>query len=115
MQNYQLYIYLNKNIAIQIGKLGKFTFPMGNYIYTGSAKKNIDERIRRHGLNSRDKKLHWHIDYLLNDENTKITEVQKFSEEECILNQKASGEIIMAGFGSSDCGSGCKSHLKYLG
>jgi Uri superfamily endonuclease len=41
--------------------------------------------------------------------------VQKFDEEECILNQKASGEIIVAGFGSSDCKNGCKSHLKYLG
>jgi uncharacterized protein YbjT (DUF2867 family) len=33
MQSYQLHIHLNKNIEIQIGKLGKFTFPMGNYIY----------------------------------------------------------------------------------
>lgn len=115
MQSYQLHIHLNKNIEIEIGKLGKFTFPMGNYIYTGSAKKNIDERIKRHQSNSPDKKLHWHIDFLLNDENTKITEVQKFDDGECTLNQKASGEIIVAGFGSSDCKSGCKSHLKYLG
>jgi len=115
MQSYQLHIHLNKNIEIQIGKLGKFTFPMGNYIYTGSAKKNIDERIKRHQSNSSDKKLHWHIDYLLNDKNSKITEVQKFDIEECTLNQKATGEIIVTGFGSSDCKNKCKSHLKYLG
>ena len=113
MQSYQLHINLSANIEIVIGKLGKFTFPMGNYIYTGSAKKNIDARIERH--KSKDKKMHLHIDYLLNYKNTKITEVQKFDEEECILNQKASGEIIVAGFGSSDCKNGCKSHLKYLG
>lgn len=113
MQSYQLHIHLNKNIEIEIGKLGKFTFPMGNYIYTGSAKKNIDARIERH--KSKDKKMHWHIDFLLNNENSRITEVQKFAEEECILNQKASGEIIVTGFGSSDCKNGCKSHLKYLG
>jgi Uri superfamily endonuclease len=115
MQSYQLHIHLNENIEIEIGKLGKFTFPMGNYIYTGSAKKNIDERIKRHQSNSPDKKLHWHVDYLLNDENAKITEVQKFDEEECALNQKATGEIIVVGFGSSDCKNKCKSHLKYLG
>ena len=86
---------------------------MGNYIYTGSAKKNIDARIERH--KSRDKKMHWHIDFLLNNKNAKIVEVQKFDEEECALNQKASGEIVIAGFGSSDCKNKCKSHLKYLG
>ena len=115
MQSYQLHIHLNENIEIEIGKLGKFTFPMGNYIYTGSAKKNIDERIKRHQSSSSDKKLHWHIDYLLNDKNAKITEVQKFDKEECALNQKTCGEIIIAGFGSSDCKNKCKSHLKYLG
>ena len=113
MQSYQLHINLSANIEIVIGKLGKFTFPMGNYIYTCSAKKNIDTRIERH--KSRDKKMHWHIDFLLNNKNAKITEVQKFDEEECALNQKASGEIVIAGFGSSDCKNKCKSHLKYLG
>ena len=113
MRSYQLHINLKNNIEIEIGKLGIFTFPMGNYIYTGSAKKNIDARIDRH--KSKDKTLFWHIDFLLNDENAKITEVEKFAEEECTLNQKASGEIIVAGFGSADCKNGCKSHLKYLG
>jgi Uri superfamily endonuclease len=56
MQSYQLYTNLSANIEIVIGKLGKFTFPMGNYIYTGSAKKNIDARIERH--KSKDKKMH---------------------------------------------------------
>ena len=83
MQSYQLHINLKNNVEIEIGKLGRFTFPMGNYIYTGSAKKNIDARIERHKSN--DKKMHWHIDFLLNNENTKITEVQKFAEEECIV------------------------------
>ena len=115
MQSYQLHINISDNIEIQIGKLGQFTFPKGHYIYTGSAKKNVDERIKRHKSNSPDKKLHWHIDHLLNDKNTKIIEINKFAEEECILNQKTIGEIIITGFGSSDCKNKCKSHLKYLG
>ena len=48
MHTYQLYIKLDKTIKLQIGKLGKFTFPKGDYIYTGSAKKNINTRIKRH-------------------------------------------------------------------
>ena len=115
MQSYQLHIHISDNIEIQIGKLGKFNFPRGHYIYTGSAKKNIDERIKRHQSNSPDKKLHWHIDYLLNDKNAKITEVHKFEKEECILNQETCGETIVPDFGSSDCKNKCKSHLKYLG
>ena len=39
MHTYQLYIKLDKTIKLQIGKLGKFTIPRGDYIYTGSAKK----------------------------------------------------------------------------
>ena len=115
MQSYQLHINVSDNIEIQIGKLGKFTFPRGHYIYTGSAKKNINERIKRHQSNSPDKKLHWHIDYLLNDKNAEIVEVEKSKEEECLLNQKTCGEIIVVGFGSTDCKNKCKSHLKYLG
>lgn len=115
MQSYQLHIILKDNSKIEIGKLGNFLFPMGKYIYTGSAKKNIDARINRHKSNSPNKKLHWHIDYLLNNKNAEITEVQKFDIEECALNQKISGKIIIAKFGSSDCKNKCKSHLKYLG
>ena len=115
VQSYQLHINLRKNIEITVGKLGKICFPMGSYIYTGSAKRNIDRRIKRHELKSPNKKLHWHIDYLLDDKNTRIIEVNKFSEEECILNRKTCGEIIIARFGSSDCKNKCKSHLKYLG
>ncbi|MBL6665082.1 MAG: DUF123 domain-containing protein [Rickettsiales bacterium] len=78
MISYQLHINIKNNIEIGIGKLGKFIFPRGHYIYTGSTKKNIDERIKKHQSNSPNKKLHWHIDYLLNDRNAKITEVHKF-------------------------------------
>ncbi|MFT7087972.1 MAG: Uri superfamily endonuclease [Rickettsiales bacterium] len=115
MQSYQLYINIKDNTEILIGKFGKFIFPKGDYIYTGSAKRNIDGRIKRHESESSDKKSHWHIDYLLNDENAKINKTEKFSDEECELNKRTCGEIIISGFGSSDCSNKCKSHLKYLG
>lgn len=111
MQSYQLHINIKDNTEISIGKFGKFIFPKGDYIYTGSAKKNIGGRIQRHQSNFPDKKLHWHIDYLLNDKNAKITKTEKFSDEECELNKRTCGEIIIAGFGSSDCQNKCKSHV----
>lgn len=111
MKTYQLFIHLEKDILIQIGKLGKFNFPAGDYVYTGSAKKNIEARIKRHL--SKNKKLRWHIDYLLNNPATKITETKMYTEKECTLNQKTKGTIIAPHFGASDCKQGCVSHLKY--
>ena len=111
MKSYQLFIKLNQDLKIQIGKLGLFNFPKGAYIYTGSAKKNIDARITRHL--SKDKKLHWHIDFLLKNDQSKIVNVIKSERNECDLNADVKGKIIAEGFGSSDCRKNCRSHLKH--
>jgi len=111
MQSYQLFIALSQAAEIQIGRLGLFKFPKGTYVYTGSAKRNIDERIARHL--SKDKNLHWHIDYLLANKQSKIINVLKSNLSECKLNANTTGKTIIAGFGSSDCKQTCRSHLKY--
>ena len=113
MQSYQLFINVTKEINLKVGKLGRFIFPIGSYVYTGSAKKNIDKRIERHF--AKKKKLHWHIDYLLNNDAVKIIDIKKSEIIECILNKKINGTTIIKGFGSSDCNLCCGSHLKYLG
>ena len=113
MQSYQLLIKVTKDIDLKVGKLGRFIFPVGSYVYTGSAKTNIDKRIERHL--SKEKKLHWHIDYLLNNDAVKIIDIKKSEMIECSLNKKTNGTIIIKGFGSTDCNLDCKSHLKYLG
>ena len=112
MQSYQLLINVTKEINLKVGKLGKFIFPVGSYVYTGSAKKNIDKRIERHL--SKKKNLHWHIDYLLNNVSVQIISTRKSQIAECSLNKKTKGTIIIDGFGSSDCNLSCKSHLKYI-
>ena len=48
MKSYQLFIKVNKDVDLKVGKLGRFIFPVGSYVYTGSAKKNINKRIKRH-------------------------------------------------------------------
>lgn len=114
---YCLLIELKKNQKIRIGKLGKFKFPKGFYIYTGSALKNLEARIERHF--KKQKKKFWHIDYLLSNKHAKIIKVFKIETNlrlECKLNQnllkKLKACILVKKFGSSDCN--CESHLLYL-
>jgi len=113
MQSYQLFITLSKALEIQIGRLGLFAFLKGKYVYSGSAKKNMEKRIARHL--KKKKNLHWHIDYLLANDRAKVVKVVKSKLAECDLNAVARGKTIVGGFGSSDCKEGCKSHLKFLG
>lgn len=111
---YQLKIKIKQNITLKIGALGECGFPKGDYIYTGSAMKNLGKRIARH--RRKDKKLWWHIDYLLAHPAVELSEIGVYPseiKEECrynqiLLNEKA--EVPVLGFGSSDCKI-CPSHL----
>ncbi|MGC8594718.1 MAG: GIY-YIG nuclease family protein [Candidatus Kryptoniota bacterium] len=111
--SYQLIFNLKKDIEIRIGKLGLCFFPEGTYVYTGSARKNIEARLSRHTRKS-GKRLHWHIDYLLSHPDCKIVKIKRSTAGECDLNQRTKGRVIIPGFGSSDCVHGCKSHLKLI-
>lgn len=106
---YQLVIRIKNEVTIAIGKFGVFTFPAGIYTYTGSAKKNYEARIARHL--SKNKKLKWHIDYLLADSNVDVLEVLRTDVPECTFNQQTKGTPLITGFGSSDCKHNCGSHL----
>ena len=110
---YQLAITLAAPARIVVGRLGAFDFPAGRYLYTGSARRHLEARIARHL--SRDKRLHWHIDYLLAEPAAEVTRVERFPEPECEVNRGTAGEVIVPGFGASDCRAGCGSHLKFLG
>ncbi len=110
--SYQIYFELPFSRKIVVGKLGRFSFPAGSYVYTGSAKKRIRQRILRHL--SPTKKLRWHIDFLLVQSGTIISGIRLSDKEECKLNEATIGEIIVPGFGASDCKSKCSSHLKLL-
>jgi len=111
---YQLIIELSEEKSIQIGKLGLLHFSSGFYIYTGSALGGIESRIARHLRH--DKRLHWHIDYLL--KYARITDVIAYltnKDLECQLNKRIMAIpdcIPIRGFGSSDCK--CISHLAHF-
>ena len=112
VQTYQLVIEVCVPVRIAIGRLGTFDFPAGIYVYTGSARRNFQARVRRHC--SAAKKLHWHIDYLLANPAVRVREVLRHSQGECLINQQTVGEQPVPGFGASDCRAGCGSHLKRL-
>ena len=111
--NYALFIKLYRDIQIIVGSLGKIYFKKGNYLYVGSAKINFKSRIKRHLL--KDKKIFWHIDYLLSSKNAIIKEVWVTNKiKECniakLLNKMGCNPI--KDFGSSDCK--CFSHLFFI-
>jgi len=112
-RTYQLHIRLSQPLRLQIGRFGAFDFAAGDYVYTGSAKRNFEARVARHLR--REKTLRWHIDYLLVAAGVTITEVIRSDADECALNQATPGAIPVAGFGASDCHRGCGGHLKFLG
>lgn len=110
---YCLIINVDKTSELKIGKkLGKIEFKKGYYVYVGSAMNSLEARIRRHL--SDEKKLHWHVDYLL--KKAKIRDViynESNRKIECdlsrFISKKAGG---IEGFGCSDCD--CESHLYYF-
>jgi Uri superfamily endonuclease len=70
--------------------------------------------MKRH--QRKEKRLFWHIDYLLNNESAKVTSVycaarQKEDERTVDSLIQAIGALPIRGFGCSDCH--CKSHLFY--
>ena len=106
---------MKKNEKITIGQAyQEHKFKKGYYVYIGSAMNSLTARINRHL--SDDKKMHWHIDYLLKNENSEIRDVLfNVSDEkiECDLACEIAkdGEEVPK-FGCSDCS--CNSHLIYF-
>lgn len=110
---YTIYLQVEQEKSIIIGKLGTFHFQKGTYIYIGSAKKNILQRIKRH--KEVEKNYHWHFDYLR--PHGIVTRIITYDRSftECALADKirkdVNGIIPVKGFGASDCK--CDGHLIY--
>ncbi|UCF12027.1 MAG: GIY-YIG nuclease family protein [Thermoplasmatales archaeon] len=109
--SYLLLMELKNTETIPVGKLGKIDFKKSLYIYVGSALNGLDQRIQRHLR--KQKKMHWHIDYLIN--HAKIVNVfykKNNIRKECFIAKTLKRELSsIPGFGCSDCL--CKSHLFY--
>lgn len=111
---YCVIIHLKADNTIDVGKLGSINFKKGYYVYVGSALNSLESRLKRH-LSS-NKKLFWHVDYLLTNSNAEIDEIVFTVDDgkwECYLANEISKEgMPIKGFGCSDCK--CSSHLYFF-
>jgi Uri superfamily endonuclease len=110
---YALVLALRKKQLITVGKLGRFSFPAGYYIYVGSAfgPGRLRARIGRHLRTV--KAVRWHIDYVRNSMDV-LAGWYTFddSRQECpwaSIFVTLGGQYPVRGFGASDCS--CESHL----
>jgi Uri superfamily endonuclease len=114
---YALLLRLGEPKEIIVGRRGRFPFPAGYYLYVGSAlgPGGLEARLARH-IRAK-KRLHWHIDYLL--EHAQVVEVWTASSDErleCQWAEIARGlpgaTVPVPYFGSSDCR--CPAHLVHF-
>ena len=108
---YVLKIRKSKDSSIRIGSIGVHDFPEGWYGYIGSSRTKEFKRVDRHAEISKGEKntKHWHIDYLLNETDTKV--LGYFCSRDALECGVASHINLKSveDFGSSDCD--CSSHL----
>jgi len=104
--------HLAESREIRVGRFGMFTFPEGVWLYVGSAQRNLQARLDRHGR--KDKKLRWHVDYL----STRAVMLGAIvipgaKHRECAIAAELGAlyQRPIRNFGASDCR--CGGHLFY--
>jgi Uri superfamily endonuclease len=114
---YLLGMWLDKSVCLAVGRLGRFAFPSGYYVYAGSAQGpgGLSARLARH--RRQEKRLHWHVDYLLAC--ARLVEVWTAVLDqrlECAWAQAmmelTAAQVPVPRFGASDCR--CLAHLVYF-
>jgi Uri superfamily endonuclease len=113
---YILFVELFSPTTIEIGKLGRLTFDDGSYAYVGSAfgPGGLESRLSRYEAGP--KRVHWHIDYLLEHSEFRHALINTSHERlECVWARWMGDRGLrrVPGFGSSDCQ--CSSHLFFVG
>ncbi|MBN1937666.1 MAG: GIY-YIG nuclease family protein [Anaerolineae bacterium] len=111
---YLLIVRLDRQTRIQAGKLGTFDLDAGRYAYIGSAMGpgGLAARLSRH--KRQDKRLHWHIDYLLQQGTLAYvlyveSPIRLECAWACAIDRLPGAYRPIPRFGSSDCA--CPSHL----
>lgn len=115
MGAYVLMILLKSRAKLKPGRLDEALLDEGIYAYVGSAlaPASLPRRVARHI--TKEKKLKWHIDYLLTSPEASVEAVvaaEAHRRVECtIVSRLMRGGFkqAIAKFGSSDCS--CPTHL----
>ncbi len=112
---YALELHLSQPATLQVGALGLWQFPVGFYIYVGSAwgPGGLAARVGRHLRGAG--KQHWHIDILRPYASPTAIWATRQTHCECawaaLLLQSPGARVIVPRFGASDCK--CVAHLIY--
>jgi Uri superfamily endonuclease len=113
---YVLILQLACARSITVGRFGKALFSQGTYLYVGSAfgSGGLRSRVGRHLCGAGTPR--WHIDYLravadVHDCFYTVTDKPRECEWSQALAALSNATIPVPHFGSSDCRSGCRSHL----
>ncbi len=83
-------------------KAKEFHLRGGYYVYVGSAMNSLEKRVKRHF--SKEKRLHWHVDFLLKEAEllrAYLIPSEERLEEKLSLEVAKYGEPV-EGFGASD-------------
>ena len=117
--SYALQLRLADQQELQVGRLGKFDFPPGEYVYIGSAlgPGGLQARLNRHLRGCG--RVHWHIDWLRAKALvTGYYFIISDSRFECVWSQALTNhpfvKVPAHGFGASDCreaNNPCPAHL----
>ena len=118
---YLLRLQLRRPAKLQLGRFGEGRLAAGIYLYVGSARRNLAQRVRRHRRLCQEKGevRHWHIDAVLAHPHCHWLGVHHFpGGEECALSlalwDHPGIEVPWPGFGATDCRTGCPSHFYRL-
>lgn len=112
---YLLLIHLAEVAQLDVGRLGRVSFPAGWYVYIGSALGGLGARLRRHAR--RAKRPHWHVDVVRAAGVLTAIAVRPGPDRvECetaaLVARLPGGTSPVPRFGSSDCR--CRSHLVHF-
>jgi len=112
---YLLWLALAADQRIEVGRLGRFDFCAGLYVYVGSAQRRRSARIARHLR--LEKPLRWHIDYVRRHARVlAVSLVEGTRAGECHLAGRLTAAlgawVAVPRFGASDCR--CPGHLLVL-
>lgn len=121
--SYALIVELPQVVDLTVGRLGRFSFPAGMYVYLGSAHGpgGLRARLGRHLRG--DGRPRWHVDvlravaqvrgYELSVGKSSLVPPLECRWSQCLAAVPGSA-IIAPGFGAGDCRWNCAAHLIYL-
>jgi len=108
--DYMIILQLKASQTITVGSLGPVDFAEGYYVYVGSAKRNLEQRVAHHRAIR--KKMHWHMDYLRKEADFAgaiFVRTREDLEHDLAKALASISDWSIPEFGCTDCH--CKTHL----